>query len=125
MKIPLVVKRGVLIFNLLTVGYYLIEVNQKGDSNFVWIALCILVTYIVLACYSIRWTRIACFSLILSNLIWIVLREILDVHYHLKGNVDLRYDNDIYHFLMIISTSFVFYSIYKGDWKYPKKVELI
>lgn len=57
---------------------------------------------------------------VISNLIWIVTRHIAN---YLTGHeipIEYRYDNDIYHILLILSTYVIYKGIAEGQWKHPR-----
>lgn len=87
---------------------------------FLLIAIPAGLTYLIAAYYSQKQTRIAFICILGSNIVWILARQITGIM--LKGHIPLaiRYDNDLYHILLIISTFILYKSIIKGHWRYPK-----
>ena len=88
-------------------------------ENFLFIAINSLLVYLLAAIYSSGKTRIAFIFIVVSNIIWILLRESINAYLGYELPEQFRYDNDIYHLLLIISSFLLYRSIVKGDWRYP------
>jgi hypothetical protein len=89
--------------------------------NFTYIALSIVMIYCIAAYYSNSMLRTGFILIVLSNIIWITVRNIVN---HLIGQeipAQYQYDNDFYHLLLIISTTIIYVAIIKGYWKKPFK----
>ncbi len=89
------------------------------DGNYTYIALPVILVYLIAAYYSQAKVRIGFVMVVISNLIWIVTRHIAN---YLTGHeipIEYRYDNDIYHILLILSTYVIYKGIAEGQWKHP------
>lgn len=81
-----------------------------NPEDFTYLAIAILWVSFSSIFKTYSWVRLGFLFTFLSNIIWIALRKFLT---NLHGGFlppDLRYDNDVYHFLLIIST----YILFKG-----------
>ncbi len=88
-------------------------------DTFIFIALSMLLTCIVTAYYTKGLARFGFICIILSNLIWIFLRLLLEYLLGHEVPAEYRYDNDFYHVLLMISTYILYKSIWRGDWESP------
>lgn len=89
------------------------------DGNYTYIAIPVILVYLIAAYYSQAKVRIGFVMVVISNLIWIVTRHIAN---YLTGHeipIEYRYDNDIYHILLILSTYVIYKGIAEGQWKHP------
>ncbi|MDF1929713.1 hypothetical protein PGH45_06100 [Legionella pneumophila] len=85
------------------------------DGNYTYIALPVILVYLIAAYYSQAKVRIGFVMVVISNLIWIVTRHIAN---YLTGHeipIEYRYDNDIYHILLILSTYVIIRVLPKGN----------
>ncbi|MDI9818290.1 MULTISPECIES: hypothetical protein [unclassified Legionella] len=89
-------------------------------DNFLFIALSVIFIYSLAAVHSKGLSRIGFVAVIFSNMLWIILREGVSALLGYTVPVQYRYDNDLYHILLIISTFIIFLAICRGDWPYPK-----
>lgn len=80
------------------------------DINFTYFAVSLIVTYLVAAIYSSRLLRLGWVLVIVSNFAWIGMDSLFDW---------AGYQNDIYHFSLIVSTFVIYRSVTKGYWEYP------
>ncbi|WBV63889.1 hypothetical protein PGH43_03760 [Legionella pneumophila 130b] len=90
------------------------------DGNYTYIALPVILVCLIAAYYSQAKVRIGFVMVVISNLIWIVTRHIAN---YLTGHeipIEYRYDNDIYHILLILSTYVIYKGIAEGQWKHPR-----
>lgn len=87
--------------------------------NYLYIALLVLIVYTIAAIKTKGLLRAGFVMVILSNIIWIAARQITIFKLGHAIPVQYRYDNDIYHLLLIISTFIIFLAISKGLWPYP------
>ena len=55
-----------------------------------------------------------------ANVVWILARQIENRHSGHEIPIEYRYDNDIYHLLLIVSTFVLYKAIARGDWKHPQ-----
>lgn len=112
-KIPDSIRILVVLMSLMFLYFFVIF------NEYFFIALSIIFCYTLAAIYSYQSTRVAFIAIIVSNLIWIILRE--GANYELGYTLPpmYRYDNDIYHLLLIVSTFMLYKSIKEGDWSYP------
>lgn len=90
-------------------------------GHFLFIALSIIFIYSLAAFYSVKNTRTGFILIVLSNIVWIVLREGAQLILDQKLPAKWRYDNDIYHLLLIYATYRVYRSIGQNDWRYPNQ----
>lgn len=98
-----------------------------GSSHYGLLALSGILTFSTAIFFTHRLTRVGFICIICANILWIAARTaistfILDIE---NGNELYRYDNDVYHIFLIISTYIVYLSLIRGDWTYPKKVSLL
>ncbi|KTD22163.1 Uncharacterised protein [Legionella lansingensis] len=112
--------RIVVIFISLAFTYF----NITQDS-FLFIALSVIFIYSLAAIYSKGLARVGFIAVIASNIIWIALREGTNMLLGYEVPVEYRYDNDLYHILLILSTFIIFFAITRGDWPYPASHERI
>ena len=69
--------------------------------------------------YTIDWLKIGWTGILLSNLAWVILRYGLLIGAMGLEGAELskyKYDNDIYHFMLIASTFYLFKSVNRGLW---------
>ncbi|MDW8897084.1 hypothetical protein SFB48_04680 [Legionella pneumophila] len=88
------------------------------DGNYTYIALPVVLVCLIAAYYSQAKVRIGFVMVVISNLIWIVTRHIEN---YLTGHeipLEYRYDNDIYHILLILSTYVIYRGIAEGQWRH-------
>lgn len=90
-----------------------------SQQNFLYIALSVIFIYSLAAFYSKGLVRTGFVAVVVSNIIWIGLREGVNAMLGYELPVQYRYDNDLYHILLICSTYIIFVSIWRGDWSYP------
>ncbi|GGI77717.1 DUF6962 family protein [Legionella impletisoli] len=112
-KVPDLVRMLVIFISLLLL--YLFTIH----AEYMYIAISMLFIYILAALYSEKLTKVGFLAVVFSNVIWIVLRE--GANYELGYTLPphYRYDNDVYHILLILSMFFIYRSIQQGDWSYP------
>jgi len=93
-----------------------------GEGQFHYIALSLIVIFIVASFYSRGLTRVGFVCTIISNLVWIGMREFVSRYVvNLQTHMQYRYDNDIYHLMLIASTFILYLSLMRGDWVYSLK----
>ncbi len=88
-------------------------------QNFLFLACAQLSMTGVLAFQARGLLRLGWMGVIVSNLSWILMRQLLQ-DYSRKYAVDfvhIRYDNDIYHLMLIVSTYLLFRSVSLGLWQ--------
>ncbi|MBN2689406.1 MAG: hypothetical protein JXR42_02210 [Gammaproteobacteria bacterium] len=80
-------------------------------QNFIYMALPLGATYLLVASICKSWLRVGFLLIVLSNVIWIGARYVTE--YIIGGTLPIqyRYDNDIYHFLIIIAVVMIYRSI--------------
>ncbi|ASQ46799.1 hypothetical protein [Legionella clemsonensis] len=103
----------VLLISLMFTFFYL---NQH---NFLYIALSVIFIYSLTAFYSKGLVRTGFIAVVVSNIVWIGLREGANAILGYELPIQYRYDNDLYHILLIVSTYIIFIAIMRGDWSYP------
>ncbi|VEG92471.1 DUF6962 family protein [Legionella spiritensis] len=114
MRIPETLRAITMVFSLFLAGCFIIH------DNFIFIALLLIMVYLLAAIYSEKLTRFGFISVITANIIWIILREGSRFILGYEVPIEWRFDNDVYHLLLIIATFIVYLSIQRGDWSYPK-----
>jgi hypothetical protein len=103
----------VIFFSLVCIYYFHVT------GHFLFIASASMLIYLLAAIYSKGLTRLGFITVVISNLFWLALRAGTNLVLGYAVPIQYRYDNDIYHFLLIISTFIVYKSIVRGDWSYP------
>ena len=114
--IPKKVGRIYLAFSLLSSILFIF------NQSFIYLVISQLVGTIIYIKYSRGYLRIGWSGILLSNLLWMLMRY--GILLGILGLIDeelniYRFDNDIYHFMLIGSTFFLFKSVNKELW--PKK----
>ncbi len=73
-----------------------------------------IVVFVVAAVHARGLLRVGCWLVVLSNVVWVAARKI--GNWAMGGEVptELRYDNDLYHFLLIGSTYVIFRAFARG-----------
>ncbi|KTD08597.1 hypothetical protein [Legionella jamestowniensis] len=107
------IRISVLLISLIFTFFYL------NKHDFLYIALSVIFIYSLAAAYSKGLVRLGFIAVIASNIIWIGLREGTNLILGYELPVQYRYDNDLYHLLLIGSTYIIFVAIMRGDWSYP------
>jgi len=88
-------------------------------GGFIFIALPIMLVYLIAAYYSQSKLRYSFLMVVASNIVWILAREIANYITGHEIPIAWRYDNDLYHLMLIISTFMIYKSISKGYWRHP------
>ncbi len=98
---------------------YLFIVDSDGGRNFLFIYIAIpsLFVYLVAAFYSASLLRTGFLMIVFSNIIWIATRHIENSILGHEIPVAYRYDNDLYHLLLIISTFIIYKATVKTGWR--------
>lgn len=91
------------------------------SSQFIYIAIFMIYGFVSCSYFSKGMLRVGFMLLIISNLLWILIRQSENYILGHSIPVQCRYDNDFYHFCTIISTFVIYKAILKGDWKFPIK----
>jgi hypothetical protein len=112
-KTPDAVKMMVMFISLLCLYFFNITMQ------FVFIALSMVFIYFFAAVYSQKLTRIGFLAIVISNVLWIVVRKGINYELGYALPVQYRYDNDVYHVLIMFSVYLIYKSIKEGDWSYP------
>lgn len=115
-RMPSIVR--IIVILLSTVLAYL---YYAYTANFLFIALSVLITNLVAAKFSEKTARLGFALIVFSNMVWIALRQGAEWILGHSLPPSLRYDNDVYHILLIISTFILFTSVIKGHWQHPDK----
>jgi hypothetical protein len=79
-------------------------------KDFTFLAVEILAANLAAALYCSGLLRIGFAGVAASNLVWIGARKATEAHLRMELPTEFRYDNDLFHFMLIAST----YLIYKG-----------
>jgi hypothetical protein len=112
--------RGIAVL-LSLVFSFLFIVNGGG---FVYLALPLTLIYLAAAFYSSGLLRLGFLLVVASNIIWIAAREIASFWIGYELPVQLRFDNDLYHFMLIASTLIIYQAILRGYWANPSGGEV-
>jgi hypothetical protein len=102
---PWVAQGFVVVLSLVSCWLFL-----AGDGNFLFIAGPIVLVYLVAAFYSRSTLRAGFLMAVASNVIWIAARQVTAILMGHEVPSEARYDNDIFHLMLIAST----YVIYRG-----------
>jgi hypothetical protein len=90
-------------------------------GNFAYVALPLILIYLAAAYYSRGLVRLGFLLVVVSNLLWIAGREIASFLIGYELPVHLRFDNDLYHLMLIASTFIIYKAILRGDWIIPSR----
>jgi hypothetical protein len=88
-------------------------------DDFIYIALPIMMTYLLAAFYAKSLLRIGFIMVVVSNLAWIGMRMVANSIWGQELPISYRYDNDIYHFLLMFSSLIIYIAASKGYWQKP------
>lgn len=105
----------------IALSFNFLYVTNQG--NFGYIALSLMTMNLTLAYYSSGMLRLGFVLIVISNILWLVCRHIENYILGYPVPLAYRYDNDIYHVLLIISTFIIYKAIAKGGWNYSRKTE--
>ena len=94
-----------------------------NGGGFVYLALPLTLIYLAAAYYSRGLLRLGFLFVVASNVIWIAAREIASFWIGYDLPVQLRYDNDLYHLMLIASTLIIYQAILCGYWANPLGVK--
>ena len=89
------------------------------DQGFVFIAVQILGINLAAALWSRGWLRLGFFGVVGSNVFWIVARKGTEAWIGKELPTEYRYDNDLFHFMLIASTFVVYKAFARGDGHRP------
>jgi hypothetical protein len=92
-----------------------------NGGSFVYLALPLILIYLAAAYYSRGLLRLGFLLVVASNVIWITAREIASFWFGHELPVHLRYDNDLYHLMLIASTFIIYQAILRGYWVNPTR----
>jgi len=90
-------------------------------GSFIYLALPLILVYLAAVYYSRGILRLGFLLVVTSNVIWIAAREIASFWIGHELPVHLRFDNDLYHFMLIASTFIIYQAILRGDWVSPSR----
>jgi hypothetical protein len=90
-----------------------------NGGSFIYLALPLILVYLAAAYYSRGLLRLGFLLVVTSNVIWIAAREISSFWVGHELPVHLRYDNDLYHLMLIASTFIIYQAILRGYWTHP------
>ena len=93
-----------------------------NEGDFVYLALPLILIYLAAAYYSRGLLRLGFLLVVTSNVVWIAAREIASSWIGYELPVHLRFDNDLYHLMLIGSTFIIYQAILRGDWVTPSRV---
>jgi len=88
-------------------------------GKFIYIALPALMVYLIATYYAAGMLRVGFVMVVISNITWIAVRQIENYIAGHEIPIEYRYDNDMYHLLLIISVFIIYKAIVKGYWKRP------
>jgi hypothetical protein len=112
-KMPDGIRAISIVISLFFIGSFIIQ------NHFFYIALSMIFSYGLAAFYSRNMTRFGFLSIVGANILWIILRKGGEFILQTPIPPEYRFDNDIYHILLIVSTFIIYKSIEKGNWSYP------
>ena len=113
MEMPSMARIGVVFLSVFSAFMFI------SRGGFLYIALSVLAVYLICACYSRAWVRTGFLMIAGSNVAWILARQIGNWFLGHQVPIECRYDNDIYHLLLIGSTFVLYKGIARGDWRHP------
>ena len=109
MKISLVVLSVISSYLFLTIF------NSANTVQFLFVAIPLILVNSVAAYYTKSMLRLGFSMVVISNIFWILARQIEN---YIVGHEILpqyRYDNDIFHLLLIISTFIIYKAVSTGE----------
>lgn len=111
-KIPQSIRTFLFAIILVLLGIYF------AHSQYIFVALAFSLTFLIGAWYSHGYTRLGLAGILFANVLWILGRFITNaiLGYEVPG--EYRYDNDIYHVLLVICFLILYKSINRGEWSY-------
>jgi hypothetical protein len=95
-----------------------------NGGSFVYLALPLTLIYLAAAYYSRGLLRLGFLLVVASNVIWITAREIASFWIGYELPVHLRFDNDLYHLMLIVSTLIIYQAILRGYWVNPSELKV-
>ena len=116
METPVIFRSFAVLISL--VFSFLFMVN---GGSFIYLALPLILIYLAVAYYSRGLLRLGFLLVVTSNVIWIAAREISSFWVGYELPVHLRYDNDLYHLMLIASTFIIYQAILRGYWVNPTR----
>jgi hypothetical protein len=84
-------------------------------ADFIYLAVPMAVVSFLAAYHSVSTLRTGFIASGVSNLVWIASRKVTAWYIGGEVPVGYRYDNDIYHFCLIISTFVIYKAVAQGD----------
>lgn len=106
---------------LLSVIFSLIFIYLNNIyMDYIFVAISLLLTFLIAAYYSHGYARLGLVGIIVSNILVILVRMAINAYLGYELPKGYRYDNDIYHLLLVLSFYFLYKSISRGEWSYPK-----
>lgn len=118
MKMPEILRVIIMVLSVLFVFLFL-----TSNNNFLYIAILTAIVYLFAACYSNGLLRSGFILVSASNIFLLVTRSIMNLILGYELPVKYRYDNDVYHILLIIATFMIYKAITKGKWPYSEIIE--
>ena len=88
-------------------------VAASGRFNFMAVEIAVINLAAALWCRG--WLRIGFFGVVASNIFWLVAREGGNAWLGYEVPTALRYDNDVYHLFLIVSTFVIYKGFARGD----------
>lgn len=105
---------------LLSVASSFLFLTQNSPlDKFIFVALPVICVYIIASYYSKAMLRFGFLMIAVSNVVWVAARFLATYFVGHEISKVYRYDNDIYHLLLIVSTFIIYKAIAKGYWKLP------
>lgn len=91
-------------------------------DSFLYIALSIIISNTIAAYVSVGLLKLAWILIIISNVAWIGMRNWIEYYIGHPLPQNLRYDNDVYHLMLIGSTYILYLACVKGYWRHPNEL---
>lgn len=108
-RVPEISGIGIIFISVVSSFLFL---TREGD--FIFIALPVMLVYVIAAFHASGMLRTGFVMIVISNVSWIILRQTGNQVMGYDLPVQFRYDNDLYHLLLILSTFILYSAIAKG-----------
>lgn len=101
--------RILIIFLTLVCNFFFILSNE----NFIFIALSETIIFLIAFYYTHSMLRLGFFIIVIANVVWVVSRLLASFLLGHEVPLQYRYDNDVYHVLLIVSTLIIYRALLK------------
>lgn len=109
-KLPNITKIFIMLISVIFSFLYIIH-----NGGFIYVAIPILIGSLLVAYYTKSMLRLGFIMVIISNVIWITARFLENYIAGHEISPAYRYDNDMYHLLLIISTFIIYKAVANGE----------